>query len=88
MINCSRPADLPVHLFSRAVKREIPHPKCENFFLILYICTRPQVDSLMSWIFLYYFFMNFKIIFNASKYMNSCSKSLNNVKSIAFRAFC
>ena len=62
MKNCSRHADLFVRLFARAITSAVPPTLsvkistlyhnflidyCRDFSHILYICTRPQVDSLV-----------------------------------------
>ena len=62
MKNCSRHADLFVRLFARAIISEVPPTLSvkistlylnflsdwyRDFFHILHICTRPQVDSLV-----------------------------------------
>ena len=90
MKNCSRHANLSVHLFARAITREVRHQKCEylnthNFLIdycrdfsdILHICTRPQVDSLVCEYqpgSVLIFFII--LIFYALKFMKSCTKSL------------
>ena len=81
-----------VCLFSIAVRREVPPPIVWKFnhFFILYICIRPQVDSLVYqvWIFLNYFFMNFfEIIFLALRFMKSYSKSLITWKVLHLEHF-
>ena len=75
IINCSRHADLFIYLFLKAVRSEVPPSKVwkfqhnflidywRDFSLILDVCTRPQVDSLV-WVsgmdLSLLFFMNFE----------------------------